>query len=157
MKKMVIAVLVSLMMIGCGGEDNSLPKVDNSTLTNLENDYGYFGKDIVFGSIKIVGYWTLTQESSGHRETINFYEDGELRVQSGNKVYYGDYGLSKDGNEINYVTNKSMLSHTTLQILAVIPSTMRYSDGRPDENINCYTVQYKDISVVANDLTMCPF
>jgi hypothetical protein len=34
-----------------------LPSIDNSILADGSNEYGYFGENVIFGSIEVTGGW----------------------------------------------------------------------------------------------------
>ena len=106
MKKLKIllsVMIMSLVMVGCGGGGgDSLPVIDNATLTDTENQYGFFGEDVVFVNQKIVGSWFLAQDDSDAGATLNFNSDGDGTYQQkgSTRILYGDYGVSQDGKTL---------------------------------------------------------
>ena len=176
--KYMVAVLLSTFLIGCGssgssGSANILPDVDNSELADDENQYGYFGDNVIFENTKIVGGWTLIQESSDAVLTLNFHSDGDGSYQRrGGSVSYGDYGVSKDGKVIQAKYNSSSSSDSELvQGLSYISVVIRYKSLLKDymkvthvdgstETKDCFKVEYEESRIndyiSADDIIMCP-
>ena len=113
-KKIIGITLVAsaFMLVGCGGggsgssgDSGTLPQVDNSPY--LENQYGYFGDGVVFGSTLVVGNWTNKAMYNGVQETvmIDIYSDGEMTFTNTNNglSFDTDYGVSQDGATISNV------------------------------------------------------
>lgn len=169
LKVLLSVMTMSFVMVGCGGGgDSSVPVVDNSLLTDTENQYGYFGEEVIFGDTKIVGDWFLTQQSTKVIKYIDFSSDGESTYDS----YNGDYGVSKDGKlitaqyqqpvdfldgiiyfpidvEIKYLSTSSDVSAST-----------QLPDGTIKE-VYCYNVELTDFRIngggTYSDIIMCPF
>ncbi len=104
LKVLLSVVAMSFVMVGCGGggssSDNpSAPAVDNSG--NLENQYGYFGNEVVLGNTLAVGSWTVRAEYNGAIETVSviMYADGRQTFTNlGNGLSFdADYGISQNG------------------------------------------------------------
>ena len=104
--KVVVALMSSMITLvtlsGCGGSSNTQNKntvLDNSKLADGQNEFGYFGKNVIFGETKIVGKWT----ESGGEDTwhYTFQADGKQIFNGG--FFDGsilDYGVSSDGKTI---------------------------------------------------------
>jgi len=150
MKKINILVLVSAisLLVGCGGgsgsPSNTVPAgVDNSAVTNLQNQYGYFGNDVKFGDYKISeGVWTLFDEVKTDRVVMTFRDDGSFKFRNGNY----DYGISKDGTTIKSDVLNDIQIRSTKKDLYEVTSL-----GGVTSKIDCYVVSGGDI-----DLIMCP-
>jgi len=106
LKIMLSVIAMSFVMVGCGGGGSSgsgggssAPVVDNSG--NLENQYGFFGTEVVFGNTLAVGNWTVRAEYNGVMETVSviMYADGRQTFTNlGNGLSFdADYGISQNG------------------------------------------------------------
>jgi len=96
LKVLLSVVAMSFVMVGCGGggsnnTTSSIPEVDNAVLADGENQYGYFGEDVIYGSSLVTGRWQIEVGSDGHGygSSFSLYSDGDYQE--------GDYGISKDG------------------------------------------------------------
>ena len=103
LKVLVSVIVMSFVMIGCGGEEESgtsVPSVDNSTRASGENQYGYFGENILIGNSNVVGSWKLNNlEDNTYFGIVTFYADGDGELNTGT-IYDIDYGVSSDGKTI---------------------------------------------------------
>ena len=103
LKVLLSVVTMSFMLVGCGGSSGGggdpAPTIDNSG--NLENQYGYFGDEVIFGNTLVVGNWTNRAMYNGVQETalMNIYSDGEMTLSNitNGLTFYTDYGISQDG------------------------------------------------------------
>ena len=151
--KVLVSVLVmSFVMVGCGGDDEgvaSAPSVDNAPLASGENQYGYFGEGILFAGFKITGSWQVfnfkTNSSFG---VINFYADGDGELNTGT-IYDIDYGVSLDGKTINIGGDYS----TTLIVREIDKDALSTSTNNgPVTTYDCIKVD----SISGDALSMCP-
>ena len=98
MSSMIALVTLS----GCGGSSNTQNKntvLDNSKFADGQNEFGYFGKNVIFGETKIVGKWT----ESGGEDTwhYKFQADGQKIVIGGFLDGLAmESGVSSDGKKI---------------------------------------------------------
>ncbi len=105
LKVLLSVVAMSFMLVGCGSSGSSggssvpTPAIDNSG--NLENQYGYFGDEVILGNTLVVGNWTNSAMYNGVQETalMNIYSDGEMTISNitNGLTFYTDYGISQDG------------------------------------------------------------
>ncbi len=105
LKVLLSVVAMSFMLVGCGSSGSSggssvpTPAIDNSG--NLENQYGYFGDEVILGNTLVVGNWTNSAMYNGVQEivAIDIYADGEMTfTNTGNGLSFDtDYGVSQDG------------------------------------------------------------
>ena len=137
MKKIVFGMLLGLstmMFTACGGGDSntspSLPSIDNSELSDGQNQYGYYGEKVIFGSSLMAGKWQLYAVVDGEDKTIdnNFYDDGFWT--------FGQYGVSKDGKMMHNSDEDSM--------------NITSSAGD-----SCYNVHISNPDIGSIDATMC--
>ncbi len=174
LKVLVSVMVMSFVMVGCGGGGgsdgggSSEPIVDNSS--NAENQYGYFGDNVIFGNQKIVGDWTLNQKSTKAYIFMNFDNDGSGNIQDGSGgSLNGDYGVSQDGTLLKGAYSDAHpnanidLSHRDVEIslLRTLYDYLSVTDVDGTKTIHdCYEIYYKEQklggTVEADDIVMCP-
>ncbi len=103
-------VVIAMIVSGCGGGGGNSgggvtppTQLDNSLLADGENQYGYFGTNVIFGDSLATGEWTQTT-SSGKSINFELLADGTIVLDSGTSLgdFYFDYGISKDGQELTW-------------------------------------------------------
>jgi len=153
MKKLNILVLVSAisLLVGCGGgsgsTSNTVPAgVDNSKNTNTENQYGYFGYNVIFGKYVAAQSWTLLQDGTTDTMILTLSTDGDLRLQNGSQYLTGDYGVSKDGKTIK----SSILNNISITGVRKDYKQQIGANGQ-SEYVDCY-----DVSGGNSNIIMCP-
>ena len=106
--KILLSVMaMGFVMAGCGGGSDSgsavetIPPVDNSILTDEQNEYGYYGADVIFGRSLVVGSWTNKAIYQGVSETVEMgmFDEGTILLKNITRdiLLYGIYGVSADG------------------------------------------------------------
>ena len=97
-----MSIIALVMISGCGGSSSTQDQksvLDNSKLADGQNDYGYFGKNVIFGETKIVGKWT--ESGGGDTWHYTYQADGEQIFDGGFLDGAAiDYGVSADGKTI---------------------------------------------------------
>ncbi len=116
LKVLLSVVAMSFVMVGCGGgssssssssgstdssgDGSSIPPsvptvLDNSKLSDGENQYGYFGEKVIYGDTIAVGKWTY----SGGKDPIDIeiLTDGTLLIDTPLGLLPYNYGISADG------------------------------------------------------------
>ena len=105
-KKIILGVMLTsaFLFVGCGGGGGGsstppAPSVDNSVLADGQNAYGYYGKEVIFGSSLMMGLWTLegTYEGVERKLNITFYSDGRFYSEGAGDDGYNYYGVSLNG------------------------------------------------------------
>lgn len=130
MKNLVLAMSL-LFLVGCGGSDsgnsNNENAIDNSKLTDEANDYGYYGKDVIFGESIAVGLWHGTANIDG--ENISNY------------VTMSDDGFTSQGFLWGVSQNGQRLSESDGEIIDIVSVL-----GNNCYNVNVLTDEGKRIS-----------
>lgn len=173
-KFLVSVVAMSFVMVGCGESSDSrtsIPIVDNSVLADAENQYGYFGEDVIFVNAKIVGTWNLFQESSDAGAFVGFSSDGDITYQQMGSIttYYGDYGVSKDGKVITAMHEVPVTSdiftsfpvEVEIRYQSLLEDMMTITNFDGTQEIrDCYSVELTEDRISGrktyNDIIMCP-
>jgi len=158
MKAILLGLLVSVMLVGCGGgggsgDDLSSNIIDNSLLADDENQYGYFGADVIFGGIEIAGGWDLYNGGDIHDSLYGSFDiDGTGWLQNQQNSSFSVnfvYGVSKDGQVIQ--TSEEF----TIKILAVIKNGSTVTYEGVTTTFDCYNVELINLGEVYN-VDMCP-
>ncbi|HQR74255.1 MAG TPA: hypothetical protein PLH07_05110 [Sulfurovum sp.] len=158
MKAIVLGLLVSVMLVGCGGgggsgDSPSTKIIDNSLLAEDENQYGYFGTDVIFGGIKIAGGWDLYNGGDIHDSLYASFDiDGTGWLQNQQNSSFSVsfvYGVSKDGQVIQ--TSEQFM----IKILAVIKNGSTVTYEGVTTTFDCYNVELINLGEVYN-MDMCP-
>ena len=127
MKKITMilfAGLATLFFTACGssggsssGLETTTPvELDNSQLAEGENQFGFFGEEVMFGDHKIVGKWTYTFTSPvmtrlpESRGSFEFQADGVLihdlfMDDDSSPPTRQDYGVGNDKDLFTYSSN----------------------------------------------------
>jgi len=145
-KNIIILGVAALLLSGCGG-GNSTTSVDNSTLTDTSNQYGYFGENVMFGDYTAARSWTLINENTNELLYLYLNADGDLRLSDGGfQNLYSDYGVSIDGQSIRSADLNDI--HTT----GVKKDYYEVVDTKGvSEFFDCYSVSGGDVPI-----SMCP-
>jgi len=161
LKVLLSVVAMSFVMVGCGsssGGGSSAPAVDNSTLADGENQYGYFGENVIFVNSEIskVSIWSFYNHDDNLAYAIyaRFYADGDGYMRSPNYVYNKsiDYGVSKDAKVIK--TGDEYTSTITFKSIAY--GFMKNVDVNGNSTtVDCYEVSFDD-RFGSHNLVMCP-
>ena len=160
LKVLLSVVSISFIMVGCGGGSGGAnsPTVDNSTLSDGENQYGYFGGNVIFVNREIskVSLWQFYDREDDLKYVIyaSFNADGDGRMSSPSTVYHKsiDYGVSADGKVIK--TGGEYSSTITFKSMAY--GFMESVDVNGNSTtIDCYDVIFDD-AFGSHSLAMCP-
>ncbi len=105
--KSLIFIGVAVAFTACGGGgggSSSTPPptlVDNAAVAEGQNEYGYYGNEVIFGNSVAVGNWTNKAVYNGSEETviIDLYSGGEMSLTNITRgiSFDGTYGISHDG------------------------------------------------------------
>ena len=132
---LLFALSFSFVVSGCGGSSDSpsgggASTVDNSEVAEGQNNYGYYGDDVVFGSSLVGGKWSLKDQSTGVTVEFDLYVDGSYSD--------GLYGVSDNGREITFGENSvavaakqsvdGMVIASTAPMASVQASSWRFWD-----------------------------
>ncbi len=153
-KVLLSVIAMSFVMVGCGGgggSSTSTPSLDNSTLADGENQYGYFGEKVMFSNTKVVNEWDFyNRENDLHLDVYGrFRSDGDGHISStiNNRRYDIDYGVSKDGKVIN------IGGEFTASIIfkGILNDWMEINNNGNVTVVDCYDVTFDN-----RDVVMCP-
>ncbi|MFK5976911.1 MAG: hypothetical protein QM493_10410 [Sulfurovum sp.] len=144
--KLVTVLLSASMLIGCGSSTDTLASVDNSKNTTTQNQYGYFGDNVIFGSQLVTNSWTLYHPTESGTIIITYYSSGENRRQQDSSFVFGDYGVSQDGKTIS----SSNLNDITIVSVKRNYLNITNTDGSK-ESKDCYEISGGDAGII-----MCP-
>lgn len=156
MKAILLGLLVGAMLVGCGGgSGDSLSSniIDNSLLADDQNQYGYFGADVIFGGIEIAGGWDLYNGGDIHDSLYGSFDiDGTGQLQNQQNSSFNvnfAYGVSKDGQVIQ--TSEEFM----IKILKVIKDGSTVTYEGVTTTFDCYNVELTNLGEVYN-IDMCP-
>jgi len=140
----VISILSMLFLISCGGgsSGNNIPATDNSTLTDLENEYGYYGNLVEVGGEKITNIWLVYTMEWEELGDFYFYDNGTYKFSDTS----GNYGISKDGKSI-YTDD-----YATFTLISVENGTYSITNNGIEEQRNCLIMYDGD-----ENARLCPF
>ena len=126
MKKRILAPML-LIFIGCGGGSSSTNSafsiVNNATLNDGKNQYGYYGKSVKWGNHTLARRWDSYVDGKVDSSTI-FSTGEEGYVVNGTTIDSITYGVSKDGRTVNLIVESVHLRATLKNVL----------------DKNCYTI-----------------
>ena len=147
LKVLLSVIAMSFVMIGCGGggggDSVNLPSVDNSILADGENEWGYYGTNVLFGEYLVAQSWTAIDESDDTFIDIEFFSDGDFLFDG---YYVGVYGVSLDGRTIRSdILNDITITGVRENYYGV------YNNGILQYTLDCY-----DANVGGQIVVMCP-
>lgn len=114
----MVAITTAILSLNGCGDANSTPETpssistedtNNTFTTNLGqplNSLGYYGDNVWFGDIKVVGTWGVYYTPDGTTKavlksdgsTLGISEDGVIASAYEDNIYL--YGVSEDGNKL---------------------------------------------------------
>ena len=141
--KKIALLFFMFLLVGCGIEEENydtsgFQTIDNSELSPFFTDYGYFGENVIFGEITIVGIWTLYDTQTDSILYAKFDDDGTGMTSEGAQY---TYGLAKSGLSINLSTGDTIVI-TTSEIYKVV------------DDFDCYRVNI--VGSTTSTVDMCP-
>ncbi len=161
LKVFLLVVVMSFVMVGCGGggggSGSGTPVVDNSTLADGENQYGYFGNNVIFANTTVAKMWDFydRDDNLGYVLYARFNTDGDGFMASPTLAIdrkYIDYGVSKDGRVIKTGGDYS----ATITFKSILYGFNELIDENGNSTlIDCYDVTFVDIEGTHN-AAMCP-
>jgi len=163
LKVLILVIAMSFMMVGCGGGGSSSlsnppsASIDNSTLADGENQYGYFGADVIFVNTKVTQNWSYFNKDNDDKLELysGFYADGDGYFGNVNQIGHADidYGVSKDGKVIKVGGDYSV----TITLVSILYEQMTYTntDTGATTVVDCYNVTASD-RTGSHDVMMCP-
>ena len=85
LKVLVSVVAISFVMVGCGSSSSgdggsSIPAVDNSTLADGQNEYGYWGSSVMLGDFTLARKWTLSSPAEAKDLYLIFPTDTDVGI-----------------------------------------------------------------------------
>jgi len=150
MKSFFLAISL-LFLIGCGGSSSSIPSIDNSTLSNKSNSYGYYGDGVKFGEYKVNMQWKLCGgENRDNCFDVSFRDDGKTTIDGVKR----DYGVSKDGRVITFDGNYGNVASFTIKSTSSTTHDVSYN-GK-EINYKCYNVEFSN-GEGSTMIDMCPW
>ena len=101
-----------------------------SNLGEPQNSRGYYGDNVCFGTLKIVGKWKRWITYNGEPEVIEFRSDGTTLQYDANgtpdEKLSSIYGVSKDGMTMGYVYHHPSGSNTSDFVFHYLETSQEY-------------------------------
>lgn len=156
---MGIALASAFLFVGCGGGGGSstppAPVVDNSVLADGENQYGYFGVNVMFANTTIIGAWDFFNRDDNLAFALysKFDGDGDGFMDNPNNPNrkYIDYGISQDGRVIRTGGDYS----STITLKNILNDYLEYVANGSVAMYDCYDVIFDDV-YGSHNVIMCP-
>lgn len=143
LKVLLSVIAMSFVMVGCGssGGGSSAPVVDNSTLADGQNEYGYWGSRVMLGDFTLARKWTLSSPTEAKDLYLIFPTDTDVGFGiQGINIFDFSFGVSANAQSITVDDYNNQFKLTL---------------GSPQSD-HCYNATFSNINTgQTSDVTAC--